>query len=60
MKSGSNLALGVNHLQLVQTTFSNDQHGLRDRDIQCRDKQNFDSRFHITSSSVMTQLATDP
>ena len=53
-------AAGAHHLQLVQTSFSKDQHGLRERDIDCRDKQNFDSVLRITSSSVMTQLAQIP
>ena len=48
---------GAHYLQLVHTTFSKDQHGLRERDIGCRDKQNFDSVLHITSSSVVAQLA---
>ena len=53
-------AAGAHHLQLVQTSFSKDEHGLRERDIDCRDKQNFDSVLRITSSSVMTQLAQIP
>ena len=32
---------GAHHLQLVQSTYSKDQHGLRERDVDCRDKQNF-------------------
>eukprot|EP00731_Ephydatia_muelleri_P010532 Em0005g1118a len=48
---------GAHHLQLVQSTYSKDQHGLRERDIDCRDKQNFDSVLRITSSSVMAQIS---
>ena len=40
----------AHYLQLVQNTFSKDQHGLRERDIDCKDKQNFDSMLCITSS----------
>eukprot|EP00731_Ephydatia_muelleri_P021868 Em0014g459a len=51
---------GAHHLQLVQSTYSKDQHGLRERDIDCRDKQNFDSVLRITSSSVMAQISQIP
>eukprot|EP00731_Ephydatia_muelleri_P026350 Em0018g450a len=51
---------GAHHLQLVQSTYSKDQHGLREGDIDCRDKQNFDSVLHITSNSVMAQISQIP
>ena len=51
---------GAHHLQLVRSTYSKDQHGLRKRDIDCRDKQNFDSVLRITSSSVMAQISQIP
>ena len=51
---------GAYHLQFVQNTYSKDQHGLRERDVDCRDKQNFDSVLRITSSSVMAQISQIP
>ena len=51
---------GAHHLQFVQNTYSKDQHGLRERDVDCRDKQNFDSVLRITSSSVMAQISQIP
>ena len=51
---------GAHHLQLVQSTYFKDQHGLRERDIDCRDKQNFDSVLRITSSSMMAQISQIP
>ena len=37
---GSHLA-GVHHLRIIQRTFSKDQHGLREKDINFKDKQNY-------------------
>ena len=44
----------------MQSTYSKDKHGLRERDIDCRDKKNFDSVLRITSSSVMAQISQIP
>ena len=38
---------GVHHLQILQTMFGKDVHGLRERDIDHKDKQNFDAVLHI-------------
>ena len=51
---------GVHHLRLLQRTFNKDQHGLRERDINHKDKQNFDAVLHITSKSVITLLSQIP
>lgn len=51
---------GVHHLRLVQTTFGKDQHGLRERDINHKDKQNYDAVLHMTSESVMKLLTKIP
>ena len=51
---------GVHHLRLLQRTFNKDQHGLRERDINHQDKQNFDAVLHITSKSVITLLSQIP
>ena len=34
---------GGHHLKIVHTTFSKDQHGLRERDISHEDKQNYEA-----------------
>jgi hypothetical protein len=51
---------GVHHLRLIQQTFGKDQHGLRERDINHKDKQNYDAVLHITSESVMSLLKKIP
>ena len=51
---------GVHHLRLVQCTFGKDQHGLRESDLNHKDKQNYDAVLHITSRSVMTLLSQIP
>ena len=35
---------GIHHLQLATSSFSKDQHGVRMRDINHKDKQNFEGR----------------
>ena len=51
---------GIHHLRLVQDTFGKDQHGLRERDVNHKDKQNYDAVLHITSTSVLTLLSRFP
>ena len=51
---------GVHHLRLVQTTFGKDQHGLRERDINHKDKQNYDAVIHMTNECVMNLLIKIP
>ena len=41
---------GVHHLQILQTMFGKDVHGLRERDIDHKDKQNFDAVLHIVQA----------
>ena len=43
---------GAHHLQLLQSTYGKDQHGLRERDLNSKDKQNFEAVLRITSQSV--------
>ena len=50
---------GIHHLHLVQCTFGKDQHGLQERDINHKDKQNYDAVLYITSKSVMTSQIPD-
>lgn len=51
---------GVHHLRLVQRTFSKEEYELRERDIDHKDKQNFDAVLHLTSKSVLTLLSQIP
>ncbi len=51
---------GVHHLCLIQQTFGKDQHGLRERDINHKNKQNYDAVLHMTSESVMSLLKKIP
>ena len=51
---------GGRHLRLLQNTFSKDQHGLREKDINHKDKQNFEAVLQITSDSVMQLLKNMP
>ena len=51
---------GVHHLHLVRRNFGKDQHGLRERDINHKDRQNYDAVLHITSKSVITLLSQIP
>lgn len=51
---------GAHHLQLVKYNFSKDQHALRQQDIDCKDKQNYESVQHVTSNSVLSLLTQLP
>ena len=51
---------GSHHLLLIQKTFGKDQHGMRERDLNHKDKQNFDAVLHITSKSVENLLTKIP
>ena len=51
---------GGHHLRLLHNTFSKDQHGLREKDINHKDKQNFEAVLQITSDSVMQLLTNVP
>ena len=51
---------GVHHLRLVQRTFGKEQHGLRERDIDHKDKQNYDAVMHMTSKACMALLSQIP
>lgn len=44
-------AAGCHHLRCLQLTFPKDQHGLRERDIDYKDKQNYDAVIHIIRAS---------
>ena len=48
---------GGHHLT---STFTKDQHGLRQKDLDHKDRQNFDAVTHITSTSVLQLLEEVP
>ena len=45
-----NYVAGAHHLKIVQKMFPKDVHGLRERDIDHKDKQNYDAVLHIIRS----------
>ena len=51
---------GSHHLQIIHSTFSKDQHGLRVKDIDHKDRQNYEAVLRITSTSVMGLLTHIP
>ena len=48
---------GAHDLRLVQTLFGKDIHGIRERDVNHKDKQNFDAVLHITSDSACVETS---
>ena len=52
--------VGSHHLKIVVDTFSKDQHGIRQRDLDHKDRQNFDAVTHITNPSVIALLEQIP
>ena len=44
----------------MQDTFGKDQHGLREKDTEHEDRQNYDAVLHITSQCVMMLLVQIP
>ena len=50
----------MHHLRLVQATFGKDLHGMRGRDLDHKEKQNYDAVVHIISKSVEDLLAKVP
>ena len=55
-----NYAAGVHHLRMVHKTFNKDEHGLREWDINHKDKQNYEAVIRITSNSVFSLLGSAP
>lgn len=51
---------GSHHLRIIHNTFSKDQHGLREKDINHKDKQNYEAVAQMTSDSVMGLLMHVP
>ena len=55
-----NFTAGPHHLSLLYNNFEKDQHGMRLKDIDCRDRQNYEAVLHITSPSVFSILEKIP
>ena len=54
-----NFMAGLHHLQILVESFPKEQHGIRYRDIDCRDKQNYEGVLRIsspTSLNILEQL----
>ena len=54
-----NYVAGSHHIRIVQFTYGKDQLGLRERDIDYKDKQNFDADLHIIcrASQLLDNIA---
>ena len=51
---------GSHHLKILYETFSKDQHGIRQKDLDHKDRQSFDAVSHITHDSVLSLLTQLP
>ena len=51
---------GAHDLKTVQYVYGKDVHGMRERDINHKDRQNFDAVLHLTSESVLKLLSEIP
>ena len=51
---------GSHHLKMVLTNFTKDQHGIRHRDLEHKDKQNFEAVSRITAQCVLDLLQQIP
>ena len=49
---------GFHHLNTVIESFGKDEHGMRLKDVNHKDRQNYDAVIHITSNSVKDILST--
>ena len=51
---------GVHHLRLVHCNFNKDEHALRERDINHKDKQNYEAALRMTNKNVFEILKCIP
>ena len=54
-----NFVAGVQHLRMLQASFGKDEHGLRERDISHKDKQNFNAVLNIIRASPLLDNIPD-
>ncbi len=50
---------GGHHIRMIQHIFGKDQHGLTERDVNHKDKQNFDAVLHIIRASHLLENISD-
>ena len=55
-----NFLAGSHHLKFLLTTFTKDQHGIRHKDLEHKDKQNFEAVSRITTHCVFDLLEQVP
>ena len=55
-----NYTAGAHHLHMIADIFNKDQHGLRHKDLDHKDRQNYDAVVHITGTSVLNLLSAIP
>lgn len=55
-----NYVAGLHHLRMVQGRFGKEMHGLREKDINHKDKQNYEAVLRLTSESVFKSLDQIP
>lgn len=55
-----NFLAGSHHLKFLLTTFTKDQHGIRHKDLEHKDKQNFEAVSRITTRCVFDLLEQVP
>ena len=51
---------GSHHLKMILNTFTKDQHGIRHKDLEHKDKQNFEAVSRITAQCVLDLLEHIP
>ena len=51
---------GVHHLQILVESFAKEQHGIRHKDIDCKDKQNYEAVLRISSPIALNLLKQLP
>lgn len=51
---------GSHHLHAIIESFGKDEHGMRIKDVNHKDRQNYDAVIHITSDSVQKILSAIP
>ena len=51
---------GAHHIKVIRSSYSKGEHGLRDKDLNHKDRQNFEAVNRITSTSVISLLEKMP
>lgn len=55
-----NFTAGLHHLQILVESFGKEQHGIRHKDIDCNDKQNYEAVLRITNPTALKILKQLP